>query len=87
MRTTLDVDDDVLALARGLAEARKISIGKAISSLARRGATARVPLKVKNGFHVFSLEERAPSFGPEEVAAALESEDLRSGDSFWKPHP
>ena len=83
----LDIDDDVLALARGLAQARKISIGKALSFLARRGATARVPLKVRNGFHVFSLEKRAPSFGPEEGAAALESEDLRSRNSFWKPHP
>ena len=43
MRTTLDLDDDVMAAARELATAERRSIGAVVSELARRGLTpARV---------------------------------------------
>ncbi len=35
MRTTLDIDDDVLALARARADREHVSIGRVISQLAR----------------------------------------------------
>lgn len=41
MRTTLDIDDTVLAAARSLARSRGVSLGTAISELARRGLTAQ----------------------------------------------
>lgn len=37
MRTTLDLDDSVLAAARALAQSEGISLGSAVSLLARRG--------------------------------------------------
>ncbi len=37
MRTTVDIDDTVLAAARSLARARGVSLGQALSELARRG--------------------------------------------------
>ena len=37
MRTTVIIGDDVLAVARALAERRRISLGSALSELARRG--------------------------------------------------
>jgi hypothetical protein len=37
MRTTLDLDDTVLAAARSLARAEKLSLGAAVSKLALRG--------------------------------------------------
>ena len=37
MRTTLKIDDDVLAAAKGLAERDDVTLGEAISTLARRG--------------------------------------------------
>ncbi len=37
MRTTLELDDTVLAAARSLARARGTSLGAAVSELARRG--------------------------------------------------
>jgi hypothetical protein len=37
MRTTLTLDPEVLQAARSLARARSISIGDAVSQLARRG--------------------------------------------------
>lgn len=42
MRTTLDLDEHVLAAARSLARARGISVGAAVSELARRGINAPV---------------------------------------------
>lgn len=37
MRTTLEIDDTVLAAARSLARVRGCSLGEAVSELARRG--------------------------------------------------
>ena len=37
MRTTVTIDDDVLAVARALAERNGSSLGRALSELARRG--------------------------------------------------
>lgn len=37
MRTTLDIDDRVLASARALAREKRISLGSAVSELALRG--------------------------------------------------
>ncbi len=82
MRTTLNVDDDVLELARSVAEARKISVGSALSYLARRGVSVRVASNIRNGFHVFSLDQPTPSFGPEDVKKILEAEDLARAAEF-----
>ncbi len=40
MRTTLDIDDDILAAAKDLAKAEGRTMGQVISDLARRGLTA-----------------------------------------------
>ena len=39
MRTTLDIDDDILAAAKELAKTRKSTAGEVISELARKGLT------------------------------------------------
>jgi len=41
MRTTLAIDDDVLAAAKHLAEREHKSVGEVISMLARQGLTRR----------------------------------------------
>ena len=82
MRTTLDVDSDVLEVAKGLAEARHISVGKALSYLARRGVTAQTPLVEKNGFFVFAVDDQQRCFGPEDVQAALDAEDREFAKQF-----
>lgn len=48
MRTTLDIDDDILAAARDLAKAEGRTMGEIISDLARRGLTA--PTQSLGGF-------------------------------------
>jgi hypothetical protein len=85
MRTTLDVANDVLDAARALAVARRISVGAALSELARRGVAARTPLGVRNGFPVFQVPAGTPSFGPDEVAAAAEGDDLEAAHQFLSP--
>ena len=55
MRTTLDIDDDVLAAAKELATARRTTAGQVISDLARASLTTRAraaSLRVRNGFPV-----------------------------------
>jgi len=85
MRTTLDIDADVLNIAKVLADARKTSVGKALSDLARRGATARTPVKFRDGFCIFDVPEGTPKFGPEDIQAAEDEDDLRYARYFVKP--
>lgn len=51
MRTTLAIDDDVLAAARHLAERERRTIGEVISALARQGLSrrSRAPRPERNG--------------------------------------
>jgi hypothetical protein len=51
VRTTLAIDDDVLAAAKHLAERERKTIGEVISVLARQGLTrsARNSRQVRNG--------------------------------------
>ncbi len=51
MRTTLAIDDDVLAAAKHLAERERRSIGEVISALARQGLDKRTrgARAVRNG--------------------------------------
>jgi hypothetical protein len=85
MRTTLNIEPDVLDLAKSLADARRISVGKALSALARKGALATVPLSERNGFSVFPVGDSQVKFGLEDVQATLDAEDARSGRDFLKP--
>lgn len=55
MRTTLDIDEDVLAVARALASARRISVGAAVSELAREGMSDRVAPRVDFSYSPFPV--------------------------------
>ena len=84
MRTTLNVDEDVLSLAKTVAEVRGVSIGKALSDLARRGASAHQPLRERNGFYLFPVGTGSKAIGPEDVDAALAGEDAALAAQFLK---
>lgn len=84
MRTTLDVEPDVLDLAKSLADARRISVGKALSWLARKGAQAQTPLGERNGFCIFPVADPQGRFGADDVQAALDAEDLTHAREFLK---
>jgi hypothetical protein len=56
MRTTLNIDDDVLAVAKQLAKTRSRTTGQVISDLARQALT-RSPIRgeeprYRNGFRI-----------------------------------
>jgi hypothetical protein len=66
MRTTLDIDDDVLEAAKELADAEKKTAGQVLSRLARRALTTPVEpegpvqgngLILKNGFYILPRRE------------------------------
>jgi hypothetical protein len=60
MRTTLDIDDDVLAAAKDLAAAQKTTAGKVISDLARTALTrptARTGPEYRNGLRLMPPAE------------------------------
>lgn len=67
MRTTLDLDDNLLAIARVRARENGISLGAAVSEMMRRGL--RVPRGVSaTGFPVFDAPPDAPVVTDEIVA-------------------
>jgi hypothetical protein len=49
MRTTLDIDDDVLQVAKEIAATRRTTAGKVLSDLARAGLRPRRKGGVRNG--------------------------------------
>lgn len=74
MRTTLTIDDDVLAVARALAERNGSSLGDAISELARRGF---------KGTGEFEYVDGIPSFRVDANSRPVTSEDVREALSDW----
>jgi len=74
MRTTLNLDDDVLELLKDYADRRSVALGKAASELVRRGLTAPVQTRMVNGFHVVVLPANSPKVTSEKVKQLLEDE-------------
>jgi len=73
VRTTLNLDADVVAAARELAEAEDRSLGSMISELARRGLTpARV--EVDSDLPVIRVPAGTPPITPEMVRRALDED-------------
>lgn len=73
MRTTLEIDDDVVAAARELAAAERRSLGSVISELARRGLTpARV--EAEGDLPVIRVPAGTPVITPEMVRRALDED-------------
>lgn len=70
MRTTLAIDDDVLAAARHLAERDHKSIGEVISALARQGLTrsTRGARAERNGVPLLASRRGAAPVTPELVS-------------------
>jgi hypothetical protein len=72
MRTTLQIDDDVLASARHLASLEAKTLGQVISKLARKGLIP-VPQETEHqGFPVFSVSASASPITFEMVQKAAE---------------
>lgn len=74
MRTTLDIDDRVLASARALSAERGISLGAAVSELALRGLRPQPGLSTAavSPFPTFADVMDADPVTPEMVRDALD---------------
>lgn len=71
VRTTLEIDDDVVAAARELAVAERRSLGSVVSELARRGLTpARV--EAEGELPVIRVPPGTPALTPDMVRRALD---------------
>ena len=71
-RTTITIDDDILAAGRMLARERSESLGKVLSDLARRGLKPQLEYRRARGFPIFEVREGAPVMTPDDVKRALD---------------
>ena len=75
VRTTVNVDDDVLEAAKSIARAERRGVGAVISELARRGlAPTTIRVSAEDGFPVFSVAADAPPITDAMVRAALDED-------------
>lgn len=74
MRTTLNLDDDLLEVLKQYAESRSVALGKAASDLLRRGLAAPVQTRIVHGFHTVVLLEDSPQITSEKIKRLLEDE-------------
>lgn len=70
MRTTLNLDDDVLRALRSLARERRESLGAVASDLIRQAFRPPPEVTYSSGFPVFTVRENAPTITPEMVREA-----------------
>lgn len=73
MRTTVDLDPDVLEAAKSLSRSQRRSLGQVLSDLARRGLAPRRE-GARDGFPVFRVPAGAAPLTPEAVARALDED-------------
>ena len=73
MRTTLSIDDDVLAAAKGLATLQHKSVGEVISELTRKALRPGVQkVKERNGVPLLPVGAKAKAVTPELVYQLLD---------------
>ncbi len=72
MRTTLSLDDDILAEVKAYAATRDVALGKAVSELVRKGLQAPLRTRMVDGFYVVDLPPGSPEITTERL---LELED------------
>lgn len=73
MRTTLDLDDDVVTAARALAADERRSLGSVISELARRGLTP-ASVDADGAVPVIRVPAGTPPITAEMVRRALDED-------------
>ncbi len=72
MRTTLNLDPDVLRVTRHLAREQGRSLGDVVSELVRRGLQPRDEIRYAGDFPVFQVREGTPPLTPDMVDEAHE---------------
>jgi hypothetical protein len=75
MRTTLDVDDDILQAAKEIAANRGTTAGKVLSDLARSALSPARTLKVRNGVPLLHRRSRGSPKATLELVNRLRDEE------------
>ena len=76
MRTTVDLDEDILRAAKDLAKERSQSLGRVVSELARKGLQPSAQrLDARNGVPLLPRKPGARPVTSQMVKELLESED------------
>ena len=74
MRTTLNLDPDVLQLLKNYASDRSVPLGVAVSELVRRGLETPVQMRMVNGFYVVDLPADSPTVSSARIKELLEED-------------
>ncbi len=53
MRTTVDIDEDILTVTKEIAQREGLSMGKVLSNLVRLSLTRQIDLQVRNDVPLF----------------------------------
>ena len=59
MRTTLDIEEDVLLAAKEIARQKKMTAGRVLSELARQSLTRKSLVSKKHGLPLFPIQPDA----------------------------
>ena len=70
MRTTVNIDEDILRLARQISSETGAPLGTVLSDLARKGLTVDRIVKRGKKTPTFEVSESAPVFSTEDVRRA-----------------
>jgi len=77
MRTTVNINDEVLEKVREYAQKRGISLGHAVSDLLYDGIEAQPKFKKRNGFTILELPPGSPKVITTEMIKKIE-------DDYWE---
>jgi hypothetical protein len=74
MRTTLAIDDDVLAAAKSIADVEQKTLGQVVSELARRSLRQPGEATIRNGIVLLPVSRTGAVVTPEEVNTLRDEE-------------
>lgn len=76
MRTTINIDDDVLETVKAVASRDRKPVGQVVSAMLRRAVepAASAPRRMRNGIPLFPVSSKASVVTPELVKELLEDE-------------
>lgn len=66
-RTTIQLEDDAMRVARAHAERHRLSLGQAVSELVRKAAESPVVTEERSGLRVLRLPRRSPKITARDV--------------------
>ena len=72
MRTTWNVDDEVVEEVKQYARARSIPAGEAASQLIRRGLKTGIGIRLEQGIPVFDIPDDSPIVTQEHVKRLID---------------